>query len=348
MLVEDKEFDFIVEKVCLIFLPAIECRNEDACRWYFPEGCAGIDDIEYIGHDCLPGGLSDIKFEIYKQAALMHKGTVDEKFWEANKKFIFLKRQNIWNDINDVIDDAEEEARSRISRIEDYEKDILLAALQTINVSHRYGNLKKHEELYHRKYDEEQLTKRAIKLLIECGAKLNKELLGFWRVITLEHRTIDKLVEVQKNFKAPLLVPVCENGIYHYFAVDNTKNNRAKLDIKHENEAFDETDYSEIEKRLYAGENTIFKPYKDWSCGSNEWGAFFHARKQIMKMSLDAYKESRDDKTTEKLLEELDSLSLEAIRKKYFPSEYRGDYVDDYYSMCPEELKKKYYLKEEQ
>ena len=180
----------------------------------------------------------------------------------------FGKLIKSWDDISDVIDDAEDEVRSRILKIEDYEKDILLATLQTINVTHRYGKLKKYEEFYHHKYDEEQLTKRAIKLLIECGAKLNKTLLGYWQVIALEHSIIDNLVELHKSYKAPLLVPICENGRYHYFTVSNTANNRVKLGIKYENEAFDESDYQELENRLYAGERTILKPYKDWVCGS--------------------------------------------------------------------------------
>ncbi len=343
---EDKEFDFIVNYFYQIFLPAVDCIDQDAYRNSGLGDCVWVEDIDYCAHDCLPGGLSDIKFEIYKQTALMHNATIDEKFWEANKKFVFIKRQNIWDDISDVIDDAEDEVRKRISKIEDYEKDILLAALQTINVTHRYGDLKKYEELYHRKYDEEQLTKRAIKLLIECGAKLNKDLLGYWRVVTWKHSIINELELINKRYKAPLLVPVCGNGRYRYFTIINTEKNRAKLGIKYENEDFDDSDYQELEKRLYARDNTILKPYKDWVCGSNEWGAFLHAREQILNMSLEAYHESRDDKLTKELLSNLDNLSLTKIREKYFPSEYRGEYIDDANSMSPEEFKKKYYLKE--
>ena len=343
---EDKEFDFIVYHFYQIFLPAIESIDEKAYINLGLGESACVDDINYCANDYLPGGLSDIKFEIYKKSALMHNSTIDEKFWEANKKFIFNKRQNIWDDISDVIDDAENDVRSRISKLEDYEKDILLAGLQTINVTHRYGKLKKYEELYHQKYDEEQLTKRAIKLLIECGAKLNKSLLGYWRVIAWAHPIIDKLVELHKSYKAPLLVPVCENGIYHYFTVNNTENNRVQLGVKNENEAFDESDYQELEKRLYAGENTILKPYRSWICGSNEWGAFLHSRRQMLNMSLEAYSDSRDCEMTEELLENLDSLPLAEIREKYFPSEYRGEYIDDKRTMSFEELKKKYYIKE--
>lgn len=343
---EDKEFDFLVEHFYYIFLPAVECKNEEAYKNNPIEECAYVEDIDFIAHDCLPGGLSDIKFEIYKQMALMHNATIEEKFWEANKKFVFSKRQNIWDDISDVIDEAEDELRSRILKIENYEEDILLAALQTINVTHRYGKLKKYEELYNRKYDEELLTKRAIKLLIECGAKLNKNLLGYWQVVAPPYKIINELERIHKRYRAPLLVPVCENGRYHYFTAANTESNRAKLGIKYENEVFNEADYQELEKRLYNGENTVLKPEKYWISGSNEQGAFIHARKQILNMSLQAYRESRDDKMTEELLVNLGSLSLADIRGKYFPSEYRGEYIDDANSMSLEEFKKKYYIKE--
>lgn len=347
---EDKEFDFIVNHFYQIFLPAIECKDEEAYKQSGIEECAWEEDIHYCSYDCLPGGLSDIKFEIYRQTAFMHNATTDEKFWEANKKFVFIKRQNVWDDINHVIDDRETELKNRLNSLENHEKDILLATLQKINVINTLSiGGTRGEELYEKqygyKYDEEQLTKRAIKLLIECGAKLNKALLGYWRVVTWEHAIIDELEKIHKRYRAPLLVPVCENGRYHYFTVDNTEKNRTKLVIKYENGAFDETDYQELEKRLYAGENTILKPYKDWVCGSNEWGAFLHARKQMVDMSLEAYNESRDEKMTAELLENLNSLSLEAIREKYFPSEYRGEYIDDSRSMSSEEFNKKYYIK---
>lgn len=347
---EDKEFDFIVTHFYKIFLPAIECIDEKAYRNSFIEECAWIDDINDSAHDVLFGGLSDIKFEIYKQAALMHNSTIEEKFWEANKKFVFSKRQNIWDDINNVIEDRETELKNRLGALYDVDKDIILACFQKINVVNTLaigGSRGKelYENKYGCKYDEEQLTKRAIKLLIECGAKLNKVFLGYWKVVTWKHSVIDELEHIHKRYKESLLVPVCENGRYHYFIVDNIEKNRAKLGIKYENELFDENDYKELEKRLYAGEKIILKPYT-WASASGEGDAFIYARKQMLNMSLEAYNESRNNKMTEELLENLDSLSLEAIREKYFPSEYRGEYIDDTQFMSSEELKKKYYIKE--
>ncbi len=350
---EDKEFDFIVNHFYQIFLPAIECKDELALKnsMLCDEICVWVDDIIDSAHDCLPGGLSDIKFEIYKQTALMHNSTIEEKYWEANKKFVFINRQNIWADINNVIEDRENELKDRLNTLENFEKDILLAALQQTNIVNTLATgsprgKELYEKQYGRKYNEEQLTKQAIKLLIECGAKLNKVFLGYWKVVTWKHSVIDELEHIHKRYKESLLMPVCENGRYHYFIVDNIEKNRAQLGIKYENELFDENDYKELEKRLYAGENIILKPYT-WASASGEGDAFIYARKQMLNMSLEAYNESRNSKMTEEILENLDSLSLEAIREKYFPSEYRGEYIDDAQSMSPEELKKKYYIKEE-
>lgn len=348
---EDKEFDFIINKFFRIFLPAIECIDEEAYKNSGLEICEWVEDIEYLGHDCLPGGLSDIKFEIYRQTAFMHNASIEEKLWEANKKFVFIKRQNIWDDINHVIDDRENELKNRLNTLENYEKDILLATLQVINVINTLSiGGPKGEELYAkqygRKYDEEHLTKRAIKILINSGAKLNKSLLGYYQVITWPHEIIDKLEDIHKKYRTPLLVPVCENGRYQYFTVDNTEHNRAKLGVKKENEIFNESDYEELEKRLYAGEKTVLTPWPFWVAGADEWGAFLHARKQMVGMSLEAYNESRDDKLTAELLKNLDSLTLAAIREKYFPSAYIGEYIEDANSMSAEEMNKKYYIKE--
>ena len=179
--------------------------------------CGSLEDIDNWFHDILPGGLADIKFEIYSQIALRSNATIEEKFWEANKKFVFVAHQNIRADINDAIEDNEDAVRDRILQIEDFEKDILLATLQRVNVENTLAvggprGRELYEKRYGRKYDEEQLTKQAIKLLLECGAKLNKNLLGYWKVVTWAHPIIDKLEELHKKYKSPILVPICENG----------------------------------------------------------------------------------------------------------------------------------------
>lgn len=352
---EDKEFDFIVSHFYRIFPPAINYKN-----------AIEYDNFELtksIWGEDVHKDLANIKFEIYKQTALMHNSTNEEKYWEANKKFIFSRRQNIWNDINNVIEDRQDELNKRLKTLEDVEKDILLACLQRTNVINTLAvgspkGKELYEKRYGRKYDEEQLTKRAIRLLIECGAKLNKTLLGYWQVKTSEHSIIDELELLHKKYKAHLLVQVYENGEYHYFHVDNTESNRARLGIKYEDRDFDEKDYQSLEERLYDGENTILKPQKAWASNLEdgkdkelgrsleEWKDFVHARKQIINMPLESYIWNRDNKMTEELLENLDILSLEKLRERYFPSEYRGEYINDKRFMSHEELRKKYYIKE--
>ncbi len=342
---EDKEFDFIVNNFYQVFLPAIESKNEDAYR-RCPEVNIWIEDIDYVAiyHEVLPEGLYGIKFEIYKRSMLMHNCSTDEKVWEAGKKFIFSKRQNIWRDINNAIDDEENAVRNRIQKLDDVEKDILLAAIQTINVKSTYDE-KTYIKLYHREYDEEQLTKRAIKLLIECGAKLNHVLLGYWRTINSSYSTLDELVDLHKKYKKTLLISVFENDRYRFFTVENNKNNRDVLGIEYINDIFNEADFTALEERLYSGNNTILMPFKDWSCGNSEESAFIYARKQILDMSLSEYMDKRDETKTQELLNNLDTLSLSEIREKYFPQEYRGEYIDDSKTMTKEELNSKYYLR---
>lgn len=344
---EDREFDFIVMHFYRIFLPAVNCKNDEIYRGSGLGVCEWLEDIVGCGYDVLPpGGLSDIKLEIHRQSALMHKSSVEEKFWEANKKFVFSKHQNIWDDVSDVIDEAEDEVRRRVSKLDDYEKDILLAALQTINVTHHYGKFNVYEKQFHKKYDEEELTKRGIKLLIECGAKLNKVLLGYWKIITNEFKIADILGGIYDKYRRPLLVPICERGHYRFFTVENTKNNRVKKGIAEDDifGGFGEKDIEALEKRLYNGERKVLKPFKYWICGENEEGAYLHARREILGLSLKDYLGNRDFELTEKLLKDLNNLPLEKLREIYFPSEYRGDYIEDSNNLTEDEFKKKYYI----
>ena len=341
---EDKEFDFIANNFYQIFLPAIESKNEEACRYSMAEPNMWLEDIDLCCHDVLPDGLAGIKFEIYKQSILMHNCSTDEKVWEAGKKFIFSKRQNIWRDINNAIDDDKNAVRNRIQKLDYVGKDILLAAIQTINVKSTYDE-KTYLKLYHREYDEEQLTKRAIKLLIECGARLNDKLLGYWKTINHSFNVVDTLVDLYNKYKKPLLISVFENDRYQFFTVENNKNNRSIMGIEYRNDIFNETDFIALEKRLYSGNNTILMPFKDWACGNSEESAFIYARNQILDMSLGEYMDKRDEAKTQELLNNLDTLSLSEIREKYFPQEYRGEYIDDSKTMTKEELNSKYYLR---
>ena len=336
---DDAEFDFLANSFYQIFLPAVECKDDAEYRSSSCEKCVWCSDLTAgYYHDVLPGGLAEIKFEIYRQSALMHNSTVDEKFWEANKKFVFSKRLYTWDDINNAIEDTEDKVRAIILQLDDCEKDILLANFQTKNLKNTYAT-------HGCKYDEEALTKCAIKLLIECGAKLNKKLFGYWNIINYPHDIVNELTILHKKYKSPLLVPVCENGRYTYFTVENTLNNRAKLGIKYEDESFDESDYLPLEKRLYDGEKEVIRIYKFWPCGENIKDMYIHAKAQMSKLSLGDYMRARDGKKTDELLTQLDRLSLKEIREKYFPVECKGEFIEDSNKLSAEELNRKYYLK---
>ena len=81
--------------------------------------------------------------------------------------------------------------------------------------------------------------------------------------------------------------------------------------------------------------------------GYGEEEYFIFARNQILDLSLSDYMSKRDDKKTQELLQDLDSLSLSEIRDEYFPAEYRGEYMDDIKVLSSEEINRKYYIKEE-
>ena len=343
---EDAEFDFIINHFYKIFLPAVDCKDDEEYRQGWCEKCEWAEDIDFVHHNVLPGGLNDIKFEIYRQSALMHKSSIAEKFWEANKKFVFIAHQDIWRDFNNIIEVDENKVRARVMALEDYEKDILLAQIQTTNVINTYGKTNIYEKKYKRKYDEEIITKQAIRLLIECGAKLNNKILGYWEIKNVKYNVVNELSLLQKKYKSPLLIPIFENGEYHYFAVKNTIKNREKLCIKYDNENFNESDFSLLEEKLYNGNVKILRPYKFWTCGADGKVTYVHAKTQILNLSLEDYMRARDSEKTKELLNNLDNLSLEEIRVKYFPAEYRGEYIDDVDRLSEEELKAKYYLRE--
>ena len=118
------------------------------------------------------------------------------------------------------------------------------------------------------------------------------------------------------------------------------------MEIKNEYSDFDFNDYPRLEKRLMNGQKTIYKPYA-LAGGPGEENAFIFTRYQILELSLSDYMSQRDDEKTQELLHNLDKSSLTELREKYFPSEYRGECVDDLKNLSPEEMKRKYYLNEE-
>lgn len=125
-----------------------------------------------------------LRREIYSVILTMHDSSVEEIYWEIKKYFDFDKRLTFEKDVCSFEDDVDSTV-AVLQDLEDWEKDLLLAQVQTQNINHYFGRNSKFQYLkrFDKDYDEERITKEGIKLLIDCGAKLNSKLLGY-----AEHR----------------------------------------------------------------------------------------------------------------------------------------------------------------
>lgn len=274
--------------------------------------------------------IKSLKFQIIRTVSLMHNSSLDEKFWEMYKLFESHFMQTVKRDICDDIENAEEILRNRVKNLEVFEKDMLLAAIQVENVTNVYGiqdrELTKfrskisslYEKTYNRPYDEEQLTKNAIKLLVECGARLNPLLLGYQRNKVIKIDILDRLIYLYNKFKKPIIIPIYENQVYNFYEVDNTPANRKERGFDNSDEVLDETEYSDLECRLYSGELILKKIVPEWIGGKNEDEMIKYMKSVICDLSFKDYCSARDDKLTAKLISQLDDLSLKDIRQIYF------------------------------
>ena len=238
--------------------------------------------------------------------------------------------QTVKRNICDDVENAEEIMRNRVGNLETFEKDMLLAAIQVENVTNCYGiqdvNMAKfrsdlpslYEKTYNRPYDEEQLTKNAIKLLIECGARLNPLLLGYQRDKVVKVDILDRLIELYNKFKKPIIIPVYEDQVYSFYEVDNTPANRKERGFDNTDEVLDETEYSDLERRLYNGERILEKVVPEWVGGKNEEEMIKYMWSVICDLSLKDYLSARDEKLTTELISQLNNLSLKEIRQIYF------------------------------
>lgn len=268
--------------------------------------------------------LKDLKFLIRTKVALMHNSSLDEKFWEAYKFFDYIYRPTFEKFLSmDLLEDKEY-ACSRLESCYFREKDLLLALTQYFNITHPLGQSGKDNAFINAfgfEYNEEQLTKNAIRTLIKSGAYINTSLISNTEEQTIHINVLKALYENHTRYHKPLLIPVFDGKKYYYFAVDNTEKNR-KLAYKdyHGSGLSDKTIeqyeahlknsgiYKTETHQLSIGQLPIEQAAK---CVINT----------INKMSLTEYLQCRDDKKTKKLLNELDELTLTQIREKYFTKE---------------------------
>ncbi len=274
--------------------------------------------------------IKNLKFQIIRTGALMHNSSLDEKFWEVYKLFESHFMQTVKRDICDDIENAEEILRNRVRNLEVFEKDMLLAVIQVENVTNSYGIqdrkqaqftgklMELYEKTYNRPYDEERLTKSAIQLLVECGARLNPLLLGYQRDKVIKVDILNRLIELYNKFKKPIIIPVYEDQVYNFYEVDNTPVNRKERGYDYADEVLDEAEYSDLERRLYNGERILEKVVPEWVGGQNEDEMIKYMWSVICNLSLKDYLSVRDEKSTAELISRLDKLSLKDIRRIYF------------------------------
>lgn len=173
-----------------------------------------------------------LRHEIYRTILSMHTSSADEIFWEVKKLFEYDKRMTFERDVFNFEDDIKN-FTERLQDLDDWEKDLLLAQVQTQNIKHSYGITSKLLYLEHlgKDYDEEQITKDGIRLLIGCGAKLNRKLLGYAEHHHMEFLILERMKILQYRIYDDILVSKFNddgNGSY-YWLKNNEKNRLIKL-----------------------------------------------------------------------------------------------------------------------
>ena len=280
--------------------------------------------------------IDEVKFQIRKQSALMHKSTLEEKLWEAYKFFSYSKKLKFYYDVCDAVLPNGSIIVERIKRIPDVEKDILLAFLQKNNFYDPHGESSKEQfyRVYGIEYDIENLTKNMMKVLIENGACLNDSLLGHMEIWKMNRSIVNALEYLYEQYKRPILISTFENGINEYYLVENTEKNRklaGRKDIEH---AAMEIGIEELERRLLKGEDCFVEEGLHWvgieDIKSKEFQGqenevlsegLAYIKEIVESKSYGAYYSERKVVETQNLLKELDKLTLSQIREKYFTLE---------------------------
>lgn len=335
-----------------------------------------------------------LRQEIYRMILLMHDCTNDEIYWEIKKLFDYSKRLTFGKDLCDYEDDVSI-IEGLLCDLDDWEKDLLLAQVQTNNITHRYGEASPLTYLrqFGIDYDEERITKEGIKLLIKCGAKLNPSLLGYTLHRYEQFSILDRMEELHAIINAKILLTKYNEDneqLEFYWAENNAKNRLIELyyaiNCRRKDEekiSFDDlyklfldndsmpdsiilsgcrkhidndlsikeqllqakqiSDWEiemwrkskDKEKKIYEYKIELQKLETQWSNGKQigiveyeKWvgeqdgliteNDILH---RLSKMTYEQYIASRNTQLTEELLSYIDKLSLDEIRKRFFPVE---------------------------
>lgn len=337
--------------------------------------------------------LKLLRREIYREILSMHDSAVDEIYWEIKKLFNYNKRVTFRQDVRGYEANISATEELLLS-IEDWEKDLLLAQVQTQNIADFYDKLT-YLKLYGKDYDEERITKEGIKLLVRCGAKLNSALLGYTQYRYDHFSILNRMETLCAIINAKILVSKyneATHAVELYWAENNTKNRLIDLFYmlncsRHGNEkmSFDETYnlfinndtipeslllkwYGDSKKpnmskkeqllqaeRLAIGEIESWRKNKEreqrietyreelrdledqWNKGEQigtvEYEEWIGEEEGVLtendillrlsNMSYAQYIASRNAELTADLLANIDNMSLDEIRQKYFPVEER-------------------------
>lgn len=334
-----------------------------------------------------------LRREIYREILSMHDSSIDEIYWEIKKLFNYNKRVTFRQDVRgyEANISATEEL---LSSIEDWEKDLLLAQVQTQNIADFYDKLT-YLKQYGKDYDEERITKEGIKLLIKCGAKLNAALLGYTQYRYDHFSILNRMETLQAIINAKILVSKYNEATHTvelYWAENNTKNRLINLHYmlncsRHDDEkmSFDETynlfmsndtipesvllkwygdrkkpnmskkeqllqaerfaigeieswrknkereerietyreELRDLEEQWNRGEQIGTIEYEEWIGEEEGMLTENDVLLRLSNMSYTQYVASRNTELTDDLLANIDNMSLDEIRQKYFPVEER-------------------------
>lgn len=316
---EEKEFDFLCEHFYSLSRQGKEELGEriEKIKSSYGNEWSNNDDGKIIGK------ISELKFVIRKNSALMHESSSEEKVWEAQKYFDCNFKVTFNKDLCNKVVDAREILSKRLRCCKAWEKDILLALIQKYDVTHAYGevaNINLFFKTFGYEYDTERITKDAIKLLIESGACLNQSLLGYFKETEIPINVLEKLVNDYQEYKKPMLIPVFENGNYSYYTVENTPANR-KLAYKDEGTGLSPETIRELEEHLVNFGTQKILHLKAWQGGESVEESEEYMLDVVRSTSMADYIKSRDEQKTQELLKCVDSLSLKELREKYFTKE---------------------------
>ena len=207
---EEKEFNFLFNNFYSI---------TDYCYTYSK---SAFNDDLLIFKDALKYLLVEIR-----------NMSLEEKYWEVQK--LYRKNELMWFTFRLDVHDLKHVGilQERYKKLEDWEKDMLLAMFQNLepfdaNASeHGSHYLERYEQQYG-EYNHDQIVKDEIRELINRGAYINKAFFNVKEKVVEKKRIIDRLEELYNKCLKPIEVCVDsdDSGKYKTYKIENNLKNR--------------------------------------------------------------------------------------------------------------------------